>query len=82
MRCVHHPHLDDAVPKGQNFVVLLLLLFHHTLFPRDFSGTTADTDIVNTLLEPLRPTHVPFGSYKTETKDLRGFFCHKNTLVG
>jgi len=33
----------------------------HFLFPRDFSGTIEDTDIINTPLEPLRPADVPFG---------------------
>jgi len=37
------------MPKGQNFVVLLLFLVRHTLFPRDFPGTTTDADIVNTV---------------------------------
>jgi len=46
----------------------------HFIFPRDFSGNTVDTDIVNTLLEPLWPTDVPFGDYKTETKE---FFATK-----
>jgi len=35
----------------------------HFLFPRDFSGTIIDRDIINTLLEPLRPTDVPFGGF-------------------
>ena len=47
----------------------------HFLFPRDLSGTIADTDITNTPLEPLRPTDVPFGGYKTETKDLEGILA-------
>ena len=33
----------------------------HFLFPRDFSGTIEDTDIINTPLEPLQPGDVPFG---------------------
>jgi len=33
----------------------------HFLFPRDFSRTIADRDILNTPLEPLRPADVPFG---------------------
>jgi len=51
----------ERCQKGQNFVVLLLLLLplRHTLFPRDFSGTIADRDIVG-------PTDVPFGGHKTE----------------
>ena len=37
----------------------------HFLFPRDFSGTITDRDIINTSLEPLRPAHVPlpFGGF-------------------
>ena len=35
----------------------------HFLFPRDFSGTIEDTDIINTPLEPLRPGDVPFGGF-------------------
>ena len=49
-----------------------------TLFPRNFSRTIADTDIINTPLEPLRPAGVPLGGYKTETKDLGGFFAAKS----
>jgi len=47
------------------------------LFPRDFSGTIEDTDIINTPPEPLRPAGVPFGGYKPETKDLGGMFGSK-----
>ena len=35
----------------------------HFLFPRDFSGTIKDTDILNTPLKPLRPTDVPFWGF-------------------
>jgi len=35
----------------------------HFLFPRDFSGTIEDKDIINTPLEPFRPAHVPFGVF-------------------
>jgi len=45
----------------------------HFLFPRDFSETIADRDIINTPLEPLL-VDVPFEGYKTETKDLGGIF--------
>jgi len=45
--------------KGQKCVILFLLC--HFLFPRDFSGTITDKDIINTPLEPLRPADVPFG---------------------
>jgi len=49
----------------------------HFLFPRDFSETIADTNIINTPPKPFRPTDVPFVGYKTETKDLRGLFGSK-----
>jgi len=49
-------------------------LFVTLLFPHDFSGTIANTDINNTPLELLRPADVPFGGYKTEAKDLGGIF--------
>jgi len=35
----------------------------HFLFPRDFSGTITDRDIINTPLEPVRPVDVPFGGF-------------------
>ena len=50
------------MPKGQNVSFFFFPpALRHTLFPRDFSGTIADRDIVITLLEPLRPADVPFG---------------------
>ena len=49
----------------------------HFLFPRDFSGTIEDTDIINTPLEPLQPTDVPFGGSKTGSKDLGGIYGRK-----
>jgi len=49
----------------------------HFLFPCDFSGTIADTDIITTPPEPFRHTGVPFVGYKTETKDLGGVFGRK-----
>ena len=67
----------ERCEKGQNFVVLLLLLLRY-IFPRDFSGTIADTDIIKTLIELFRPTDMPFGGYKTVTKDLGGFFVEKS----
>jgi len=65
--------------RGQKCVVLLLflLLLCHTLFPRDFSGTIADTNIINTPPEPFRPTDVPFVGYKTKSKDLGVVFGRK-----
>ena len=35
----------------------------HFLFPRNFSGTIEDTDILNTPLEPLRLADVPFWDF-------------------
>ena len=35
----------------------------HFLFPRAFSGTITDRDIINTPLEPLQPADVPFGGF-------------------
>jgi len=49
----------------------------HFLFTRDFSGTIADTNIINTPPEPFRPTDVPFEGYRTETNDLGGIFGRK-----
>ena len=49
----------------------------HFLFPRDFSGTIAERDIINTPLKLLWPADVPFGGYKTETKDSGEIFCRK-----
>ena len=49
----------------------------HFLFPRDFSGTIADTNILSTPPEPFRPTDVPFVGYRTKSKDLGGVFGRK-----
>ena len=46
----------------------------HFLFPRDFSGTIADTNIINTPSVLFWPTDVPFVGYKTESKDLGKVF--------
>jgi len=35
----------------------------HFLFPRDFSKTIEDTDVINTPLEPLRPADILFGGF-------------------
>jgi len=68
------------MPKGQNFALLLLLPLRHTLFPPDFSETTADTDITNTSLEPIRPTDVPFGVTKPK-QDQGGIFLPQNRFL-
>jgi len=49
----------------------------HFSFLRDFSGTIKDTDIINTPPEPFRPTDMPFGGYKRETKYLGEIFGRK-----
>jgi len=49
----------------------------HFLFPRDFSGTIADTNIINTPPERFWPTDVPFVGYNTESKDVGGVFGRK-----
>ena len=59
----------ERCQKGQNFVVLLLLLL---LFTRDFSELLQIQ--INIPLEPFRPTDVPLGGYKAETKDFGGIF--------
>ena len=72
------------MPKGQKkFVVglLLLLPLRHTFYFHTISQNTADTYIVNTPLERLRPTDVPFGGYKTETEYLGGFLPQNRFLV-
>jgi len=53
----------------------------HLLFPRDFSGPVADTVIINTPPEPFRPTDVPFGDYKAETKDSGRIFWLQNRFL-
>jgi len=63
--------------RGQKCVLL-----RHTLFPRDFSGSIADTDIINTQTELLRPADVPFGGLQTETKDLGGIFFATKSISG
>ena len=50
----------------------------HFLFPRDFSGTIADTNIITTPPEPFRPTDVLFVRYKSESIDLGGVFWLQN----
>ena len=45
----------------------------HFLFPRDFSVTIEDTDIINTPLEQLRPADVPFGGFVDIAPHLGGW---------
>jgi len=54
----------------------------HFLFPCDFSGTIADTDIINTLLEPLRHADVPFGGFVDISPHFRGEIPPKPQFLG
>jgi len=73
------PFYSDAKrAKNVSFLLLLFLLLCHTfLFPRDFSGTIADTNKINTPTEPFWPTDVPFVGHSIESKDLGGAFGRK-----
>ena len=53
----------------------------HFLFPRAFSGTITDRDIINTPLEPLRPADVPFGGFVVIAPIL-GVKCPENPNFG
>ena len=53
------PFYSDAKKCPSSFSSSL----SHFLFPRDFSGTITDRDIINTPLEPVRPVDVPFGGF-------------------
>jgi len=50
-----HDHFRAMKKKPKSVLFLLLLRQTFFLLSRDFSGTTADTDIVIAPLEPLRP---------------------------
>jgi len=54
----------------------------HCLFPRDFSGTIEDTDIINTPLEPIRPGDVPFGGFVDISPQFRGEIPQKAHFWG
>jgi len=54
----------------------------HFLFPRDFSGTIEDTNIINTPLEPLRPAYVPFGDFVDIASHFRGDILPKPQFWG
>ena len=66
------PFYSDA--KKVEYVSFFFSFFSssHFLFPCDFLGTIADTDIINTLLEPLQPTDVPFGGFVDIASHFRG----------
>jgi len=53
----------------------------HFLFPGDFLGTIADTDIINTPLE-LRPADVPFGDFVNIAPHFRGEIPPKPQILG
>jgi len=59
--------------KNMSFFFPFVKLF----ISRRFFRTSADRDIINTLLEPSRPAYVPFVGYKTEAKDLGRIFGNK-----
>jgi len=75
-----HGHFR-VMPKGQNFVVLLLLPLCHTFYFHNFSGTVADRDLVNTPLEPFWPTDVLLGNYKPEPITLGRILTAKSKYV-
>ena len=80
----HAAAILQRCQKGQKCVLFLLPpppTLCHTLFPREFSGTIADTNIINTPPEPFWPTDVPFVGYKTETKHLGGVFGPQNRFL-
>ena len=52
----------------------------HFLFPRDFSG--ANIDKINTPLEPLRPTDVPFGGFVDIAPHFGGEISQKPQYLG
>ena len=54
----------------------------HFLFPRDFSGTIADTDIINTLLEPHQPTNVHFGGFVDSASHFLGEIPQNHNFFG
>ena len=55
---------------------------HFFLFPRDFSGTVADTGIINTPLEPLRPADVAFGGFVDIVLHFVGEIPPKHQFLG
>ena len=54
----------------------------HFLFPRYFSGTITDRDIINTQLEPLRPADVPFGGFVDIVPHFGGEMPPKTPILG
>jgi len=77
IKTVAYNHVTAILQRCQTGQKCVGLLLCHTLFPHDFSGAIADTNVINTPPEPFRHTDVPFVGYKTESKDLRGVFSRK-----
>jgi len=53
----------------------------HFLFPRDFSVTIADRDIINTLLEQLRPADHAFLGLHNRNERFRIFLLQNRFLA-
>jgi len=64
--------------KAKNVFFFFFFFFLTLFISRDFSGTIAGTNIINTPPEPSRPTDVRFVGYKTESKDLGGVLAAKS----
>ena len=71
------PFYSDA-KKAKNVSFFFFFFFVTLFISRDFSGTIAGTNIINTPSEPSRPTDVPFVGYKTEIIDLGGVLAAKS----
>ena len=77
------PFYSDAKKaKNVSFFLLFPILPPHTFFPRDFSETVEDTDIINTPLEPLRPADVPFRGFVHIAPHFRGEIPPKSQFLG
>jgi len=79
------PFYSDA-KKAQKVSFFFFFFFSsslsHFLFPRDFSGTITDRDIINTLLEPLRPVDVRFGAFVDIAPHFGGEMHRKPQFLG
>jgi len=54
----------------------------HFLFPRDFSESITDRNIINTPLEPLRLADVPFGAFVDIAAHFGGEIPRKPQFLG
>ena len=66
--------------KNVSFFFFFFFFFVTLFISRDFSGTIAGTNIINTPPEPSRATDVPFVGYKTESKNLGRFWPQNRFL--